>query len=397
MSENVALALGALPGLDAILAGHTHEVFPSAQITPAPGIDAARGRLNGTPAVMAGARGSHLGVIDLELTKSDGGAWQVTNAQSEARPLGQDTPASPDMTRLLSAAHAKTLSLTSVPLGHTARPLHSYLALVQPCAATRLVTRAKRMAAQKLVAGTDDAVYPILSASASFKTGGRAGPNHYTDVPPGPLCLRHAADLYSFPNVLCMLRLTGADLRDWLERAAIVFEQVTPGQTCQRLLNPDVPGHHFDMIDGLSYEIDLSQPPRYDLMGQLISDKARRIHGLTYQGAPLRDDQTFVLVTNNYRAFGGGPFRTARPEQVVHTSTRILRDIVADYIREMGAEADSLWQEEAQWHFTSMPNTTVYFDTGPGLRSYPEEIAALPARDMGDSPNGFARLELDLR
>jgi 2',3'-cyclic-nucleotide 2'-phosphodiesterase / 3'-nucleotidase len=32
----------------------------------------------------------------------------------------------------------------------------------------------------------------------------------------------------------------------------------------QVLMNPDFPSYNFDVIDGVSYQIDLSQPPKYD-------------------------------------------------------------------------------------------------------------------------------------
>ncbi len=211
------------------------------------------------------------------------------------------------------------------------------------------------------------------------------------------MCLRHAADLYSFPNLLCALRLTGADIRDWLERSAIAFRQIIPGQSDQMLLEHHIPGHHFDCINGLTYQIDLLAPPRYDLSGTVINETATRIRNVCYQGRPLDDEQLFILATNNYRAFGGGPFPAARPDQVVLTSSRMLRDKVADHIRnleEMPGATDEMYPPI--WRFCTMPGTEVLFDTGPGLRAYPDEISAIGARDMGDTKAGFMRLSLPL-
>jgi 2',3'-cyclic-nucleotide 2'-phosphodiesterase / 3'-nucleotidase len=61
---------------------------------------------------------------------------------------------------------------------------------------------------------------PLLSAAAPFKSGGRGGPGHYTDIPAGPLAIRNLGDIYVFPNTVKAVRVTGAQLRAWLERLA---------------------------------------------------------------------------------------------------------------------------------------------------------------------------------
>ncbi|MDA4744893.1 2',3'-cyclic-nucleotide 2'-phosphodiesterase, partial [Enterobacter hormaechei] len=50
------------------------------------GADIEQGTLNGIPAVMPGQWGDHLGVVDLQLN-NDGGAWKVTGAKAQARPI----------------------------------------------------------------------------------------------------------------------------------------------------------------------------------------------------------------------------------------------------------------------------------------------------------------------
>lgn len=394
MMENAALPLGAVPGIDALIAGHTHQVFPSAQFRDYPGADPDTGRLHGTPAVMAGAHGSHLGVVDLDLRRSPEGRWRVGGASARALALDPSGPVPRHLRKALRPAHDRTLKLIRQPIGKTTRALHSYLALVSPCAATAVVTRAQAEAARTLLRGSMDEGLPVLSASAPFKTGGRGGPAHFTDVPPGTLRLHHAADLYPFPNVPHLIRITGRDLHDWLERAAILFHRIVPGKGGQALIDPAIPGHTFDMIDGLSYEIDLGQPPRHDISGRVINPSSRRIRKLRHQGREITEDQEFVLATNNYRVSGSGPFAAIRPEQVIHADTRQLREVVADYIR-VGHDP-SEGPPQGPWRFCPMPGTEVVFDTGAGLRRYPEEIMRIGALDLGDTQEGFARLAMPL-
>lgn len=396
--ENAALPLALVPGINAILAGHTHQVFPSSGDTPdhmdGRGIDNHAGTLHGIPTVMAGFRGSHLGVLDLDLQQIDG-QWQVLGHSCEARPVEAAplTPPDRELINAIAPAHDRTIKLADRPIGLTKAPLHSYLALIRNDPATQLVTHAQRAELEQNLQGTHHAGLPILSASAPFKTGSRAGPGYYTDIPAGALHLRNAADLYVFPNTLCGLRLTGAEIHDWLERAMICFNQITPGVQDQPLCNRDVPGHDFDVISGLTYEIDLAQPARYDLSGQMINPDSFRIRNLRHRGQPVRDVDEFILATNSYRAFGAGPFVKWPEDKFVYTGHLPIYDIIARYIQKSG---ETRHIARPIWRFAAMPGTRVIYQTGPGIRAYPDEITALGAVDLGDSECGFAHLRIAL-
>lgn len=394
MMENAAAHLGTIPEIDVILAGHAHQVFPPDQYSGLLCAEAPPGMLHQTPMVMAGAHGSHLGVVDLDLVRSGTGRWQVRDARSSALRVDAAGPVDATLGKVLRPAHQRTLALIRRPIGHARHPLHSYLALATPCAATALVTRAQAHAVRRLLRGTVDEGLPIISASAPFKTGGRGGPQHFTDVPPGPLRVHHAADLYPFPNMLSAVRLTGAELADWLERAAILFNRIIPGKAGQFLINPLIPGHNFDMIDGLTYQIDLNHPPRYDLSGRLIHPDAHRITSLHHAGQEVQADQVFVLATNNYRVSGGGPFVAVDSDRMIHSGHTPLRTIVAEHIEDAGA--DFKLPDPAQWRFCPMSGTEVLFDTGPGVRTYPEALLRAKARDLGNTPDGFVRLAISL-
>jgi 2',3'-cyclic-nucleotide 2'-phosphodiesterase/3'-nucleotidase len=86
MAENSVYYLSQVPGVDAIMFGHAHAVFPGKDFANIKGADIAKGTLNGVPAVMPGMWGDHLGVVDLVLN-NDSGKWQVTQSKAEARPI----------------------------------------------------------------------------------------------------------------------------------------------------------------------------------------------------------------------------------------------------------------------------------------------------------------------
>ncbi|MBZ8117365.1 bifunctional 2',3'-cyclic-nucleotide 2'-phosphodiesterase/3'-nucleotidase [Roseovarius sp. LXJ103] len=406
--ENAALPLAAIPGVTAILTGHSHSVFPHTggdcdppQPTGA-AINHAAGTLSGTPAVMAGSRGSHLGIVDLTLERR-AGMWHVSAHRSEARPVQEaacsvPTPPDAQMLRAVAPAHRLTRQLISAPIGKTPTPLHSYLALVRPNPAVRLINRIQHEVAARALHGTADADLPLLSATPPFKTGGRSGPQNYFDIPAGPIALRHAADLYPFPNTLCALRVTGAELHDWLERSVICFAQITPGAQDAVLHDPDIPGHDFDVIDGLTYAIDLTQPARYDRFGDLRSADHNRIQNLRYKGRPLAPDARFILATNSYRAFGGGAFPKPKCGTVAYQGSTLMRDEIVSYLRNCNDLAPLLEDtgDLPTWRFIPQPGTSVLHCTGPGLRAYRDDIASVDGQDLGLSPAGFLRLRIPL-
>ena len=391
MMENAARALARLPGIDVVLAGHCHRLFPGPDHAGTPGADIARATLHGTPCLNAGFGGSHLGQLDLGLARHDG-AWRIKGHRAALIPAA-DAPPRRDITRALAHAHAHTIRLTDRVIGATTAPLHSYLALLRNDPATQLVNDAQRAVLAEALRDTPHADLPVLSASAPFKTGGRGGADHYTDIPAGPLRLRNIADLYGFPNTLCGLIVTGAELRDWLERAAICFNRITAGTAPQPLLDPRVPGHDFDVIDGLSYSIDLSEPARYDLHGRLIAPMARRIGDLEHAGQPVQDDDRFAIATNSYRAWGGGPFAALAARGRVYHSGRPIRDLIVDHVARRGTLVP---MARDTWRLAPLPRATVEIETGPGLRAHAQEIAALGAVDAGLTERSFLRLRLSL-
>ncbi|MEM9912423.1 MAG: bifunctional 2',3'-cyclic-nucleotide 2'-phosphodiesterase/3'-nucleotidase [Pseudomonadota bacterium] len=399
--ENAAAALSRVEGIDAIIAGHTHEVFPDPQLTDRrdlgeTDIDHARGTLGGVPAVMAGYRGSHLGVLDLHLHKTTGG-WHVGAHKAQARPVhpsgARAAPAVPSLIRLAEPAHLAALDRNAVTLGHSDQPMHSYLAQIRACPALVPVLAAQREALSNFLSQHAGAPLPVLSATPPFRTGGHAGPRAYTDIPAGPLEMRHLDDLYPFPNTLIGLKLSGADILDWLERAASCFCQLTPRLRCQTLWDSAFAGHAFDTVSGVTYKIDLTRPARYDAEGQLRDAEACRITDLRLEGETLAHDRPVILATNSFRAFGGGPYQSTDTDRVIYSGAHQIKDLLADYLRKSNESPIGL---VPSWSFLPVDGASVLLETGPGLRGYPDDMRRLGATDLGDTEDGFMRLDIPL-
>jgi 2',3'-cyclic-nucleotide 2'-phosphodiesterase/3'-nucleotidase len=331
-AENAGLSLAEVGGVDAIFVGHQHLSLPGPDFAGISGVDAQTGRLAGVPAVMAGFWGEQIGVIDLDLEPRDGG-WRVAGARVALRRVTPKTQADPVTTTATAAAHAATLAYVRAPVGELAEPLASWFALIGDDASVRIVHDAQLWYARRMLGD----VGQLLSASAPFKCGGRAGPDYYTRVPAGPLALRHIADLYVYPNSLRVVRASGAILREWLERAASGFARLDPEETAaQPLLNAHFAPYDFDSLAGVGYRLDLTKPARYDDQGRVLAPAARRVADLSFAGRPLDEAQDFLVVTNSYRANGGGHFPGCDGGSVVYEAPDSNFDVLLQYVRAHG-------------------------------------------------------------
>ena len=387
--ENASYYLAGVPGIDVIFTGHSHRVFPGEDYAGIEGVDAERGTLSGVPAVMPGFWGSELGVIDLVL-RQQGGKWVVADFSCATQAIAEreDTVVTPlvgDDARVdaaIAPEHEKTLAWIRQPIGRLNRPVNSYFALIGTDTSLALVNAAQLWYAAPLLPPG----LPVLSAAAPFKEGYQS-PENYVDLSAGTIAIRDVADLYMYPNTVAALRVDGDTLREWLERSAEVFNRIDPDEPApQALLNRHVPSYVFDVIAGVTYQIDLTQPARYGAHGRKRED-AHRIVNLRYQGVPVRGDQEFIVVTNNYRADSGGIVRD--PAAVVLRAPDQTRDVLVRYImamREVEVEAPPVWSFAP----IGVP-VVVTFESSPAAARYllqKKNIASLG--DAGDGYAGFA-------
>lgn len=399
--ENAAIPLAGIDGIDVILTGHSHAVFPGPDYADHPGVDATAGTINGKPAVMAGFWGSHMGLVDLLLQRT-GDGWQVVGHDVEARPI-YDRDAENAVVPLVESVaaieeataedHQQTLDYVRRAVGQTSAPLYSYFAMVADDPSVQIVSNAQSWYIEQMLAGTEHEGLPILSAAAPFKAGGRGGPDYFTDVPAGDIAIRNVADLYLYPNTIRAVRITGQQVKDWLERSAGAFNQIQPGEADQPLLNPDFRSYNFDVIDGVTYRIDLTQPSRFAPDGTLADADANRIVDLEHDGRPIDMDAEFIVATNNYRATGGGSFPGADGSTIIFEGPDTNRDVIVRYIVDQGTIDPAA---DGNWSFAPADGATVLFDTGPGAADYADQVTALTLEPAGDGADGFVQYRITL-
>lgn len=371
MDENFAYYLAKVPGVDAVVTGHSHRVFPGKDYESLPGADLSRGTIDGKPYVMAGSFGSHLGVIDLTLEDSSG-KWAVKDGHAEARPVAEKgkarLPADPKITEALKDWTEATLAYIRAPIGEAKGPFNTYLALLGDTAALRLVAEAQLGYAQKLVKGTPYEGLPLLSAVAPFRVGGRPGPDYYTDVKAGPIAIKDAADLYIYPNMLAIVKLNGAEVREYLEKAARLFNQIDPAKAGPQPLIGNMPAYNFDILFGLTYTIDVTKPARYGREPSIENPNAWRVGDIRIGGAPLDETKDYLVITNNYRANGGGEFPRMDGSAVALIAPETNREILIDYVR---AKGEIVPDNTPVWSFAPVPDgpngpPDIRIEIGPG-------------------------------
>ncbi len=348
-AENATYALTYVDGIDAIMFGHSHSIFPDARYADLPNTDVEKGLLNGVPAVMPGRWGDNMGLVDFKLQRKDG-KWTVLSARTEARPIydgANKTPlveADKDIHDTVELEHQGTIAFVEQPIGVAAADMFSFLTLVQDDPTVQIVSDAQ---IANVKAKLPEALksLPVLSAAAPFKAGGRhsttSDADQYVMVDKGPLTFKNAADLYLYPNTMVAVKVNGAELKDWLECSANQFNQIDPASTePQELVNYNHPTYNFDVIDGVSYKIDVTQPSKYDRDCALVNADASRIvdlaftdsEGTVYTGENLAAKE-FIVASNNYRAFGG-KFAGTGSEHVVLELPDTNREALAAYITE---------------------------------------------------------------
>ena len=366
--ENGNLYLAQVPGIDVLMMGHMHQVFPNANSSVAAfgiaGVDKAKGTVSGVPAVMANFWGKNLGVVNLTL-KYGANGWAVdTTATTTATISTQNADktyvaADATIAPLVQTEHQGTIAYVKTPIGTADYRLSTYFADVGDTTAIQVVNQAQAAYVKAYVAANlpQYQSLPVLSVSAPFKSG-FAGGTDYTDVNSTDLAIYNAADLYLYANTIQAVLVTGADIKAWLETAAGRFNKIDPTSTSAQRLVSSFPGYNFDVMDGdgsVKYEIDVTQAP------------GSRIKNLTVNGTAIDAAAQFIVATNNYRASGGGSFPGLNGSKTIYASPDANRDVLIAYIKKAATLSKVTNGSDRSWRFTRVTTAgPVQFTSAPG-------------------------------
>ncbi len=397
--ENAGWYLAQVPGIDAILLGHSHDIFPNpndpkSHYAHIPDVDNTIGSIHGVPAVMGDYFGKGIGVIDLALVYRDA-HWQVDRSatKSEVRLVKATNDATavasdPHIGELVSTEHHATIDYVKTPIGTSDFEMSTYFVAAGDTSALQIVNMAQRDYVEKYIKSNlpQYSGIPVLSAASPFKAG-FGGARDYTDVPAGPLAINNAADLYLYPNTITAVKIDGAGVKAWLEKSAEWFNKIDPSKKeAQDLINRRVPTYNFDVMQGgLTYTIDITQSE-----GQRISD-------LKLDGKRVRDDQPFIVVTNNYRASGGGRFPNLTGNNIVISAPDANRDALIDLIRTTKQITRKQFGEDRNWHFAKTKTSgPITFSSTADKLDLAHQTGLSNVSFVKDNGDGTATYAIDL-
>ncbi len=175
-----------------------------------------------------------------------------------------------------------------------------------------------------------------ISAAALFSNS--------SNLTPGDFKKKDVANIYKYTNTLIALKVTGKQLKQYMEWSAAYYNQAKPGDVTVSF-NPDIRGYNYDVFAGVNYDIDIAAP------------SGKRIENLTFKGKPVTDDMTFTLAVNNYR------YGNMVKDKIFNESDKIydsyeqmgdkgrLRDLIVDYVQKMGTVAPKL---DNNWKLTGV-------------------------------------------
>ena len=318
--ENAAsLVAEQVPDVDAILVGHAHKDIAARYVT-----NAKTGReVLLTEPLYWGMRVAVMD-LDLELVR---GRWQVTTSTGQL--LNSNTVSGdPAVLAAVQEQHDTVVAYVNSPIGTSTTALSADRAVVEDVPIIDFVQYVQADAVKAGLTGADAAL-PVLSIAAPFNRG--------ASFPAGEVTVRDVAGLYIYDNTLLGVKITGAQVKDYLEYSARYFQQVSGTgpftvEQVTRAVTPTAPNgtpdYNFDSVAGLdaplTYSIDISQP-----VGSRILD-------LAYDGVPVAPGQEFAMAVNNYRQSGGGGFPHVSTAPVVYNRQNEIRQLIIDWVTANG-------------------------------------------------------------
>ncbi|MCP2250187.1 bifunctional metallophosphatase/5'-nucleotidase [Lentzea aerocolonigenes] len=304
--ENCAeLVAETVPGVDAVLVGHAHVEIPQRFVT---------NKVTGRPVLLTEPLfwGKRLSLMEFDLRYDQ--RWELVASRSEVL-SSASVEEDPRIVRLLRHDHAKVVDYVNARIGTCAGAMSASRSRFEDTPALRFINHVQALEIAKSTS------LPVVSLCAPF--------NRAAAIPAGEVSIRDVAGLYIFDNTLVGVRLTGAQLRDFLEESARYFRQVSgPGPFSAAEVSADVPDYNFDIAYGLTapltYSIDIAQPV------------GSRITGLKFGGEPVGDSFEFAVAVNNYRQAGGGDFPHIASAPVLHNQQQEIRQLLIDWVKAAG-------------------------------------------------------------
>jgi 2',3'-cyclic-nucleotide 2'-phosphodiesterase (5'-nucleotidase family) len=287
-SDNVAARVAReVPGVDVVVYGHSHKEMADTSI-------------NGVLLVQAKNWVQSVAVAHLQLVR-DGARWRATSKHgSLVRTAGHAE--APAVLAATDSAHRAAVAWVATPIGRTDVAWRADSARVVDTPLQDFVLEVMRRAA-----------HADLAAGAAFSLD--------ASIDSGTITSARMQALYPYDNTVRAIRISGQQLRQYLEHSARYFATDSTGApTVDRM----VPGYNFDIVAGADYVLDVSRP-----VGQ-------RVTKLEVNGRAVVPTDSFTLALTNYRQTGGGDYGMIAAAPVVYDQKQDLRQLLTDEVRHAG-------------------------------------------------------------
>jgi 2',3'-cyclic-nucleotide 2'-phosphodiesterase/3'-nucleotidase len=318
-TENAsALLAQEVPGIDAVLVGHSHRDIPQMYVTNE---QTGKQVLLAEPALW----GERVSDMELTLTKNHG-QWSVTGSSSTNINTNA-YPEDPNILQLLKPEHDTVVQWVNTPIGNSVQAMDSSESRYKDTPIIDLINQVQTDAVTTALAGTAESSLPVVSIAAPF--------SRTASFPAGPVSIRDVAGLYIYDNTLLAVKMTGAELKDYLEYSARYFNRLAPGDpvnvdTLTNAVTADaptgIPDYNDDELSGISYDINISQPAGSRIENLRLPDDT-----------PVQPDQEFVVAVNNYRESGGGGFPHIKDAPVLMDQQQDIRQLIIDWVTAKGS------------------------------------------------------------
>jgi 2',3'-cyclic-nucleotide 2'-phosphodiesterase (5'-nucleotidase family) len=287
-SENVTARIAReVPGIDLIVYGHSHKEMRELRI----GETLLTQPKNWATSVSI----AHLRVV------RNGSGWRVAESRADIVPVAGHAE-QPQVLSATEANHRRTVAFVNTSIGTTPVAWHADSARIKDTPLIDFILETERKAA-----GADLASTPAYSLDASLAAG--------------QITVAELSRLYPYENTLKAVRISGRQLRDYLEFSSRYYKSVdTTTSPATLVIDRTIPGFNYDIVAGADYTIDLTRP------------NGSRVTSLSVKGRLVADTDSFTLALNNYRQSGGGGYVMLRGAPVVYDRQQDLRQLLIDEV-----------------------------------------------------------------
>ena len=289
-------------GIDVIVGGHSHTLIetPIEVTTPNGGK---------TIIVQDGARAAYLGELTLYIGKKG-----IDHYNWKLHLLDSSVPSDPFTEKLVDYFESKMPPPEKV--GETLVDLD----------ARKGTVRTKEAAIGNLF--TDAMNEAVGTTVAVTNGGGIRGDKVY---PKGDITTATLTEMHPFGNSIVIVKLTGAQLKEVLERGAASLRSENDPRDPKT-----IDTGAFLQVSGITEVIDVDKTPQQlDETNSKIVVPGERVVSVTINGEPLDMNKTYTVAVNDYIAHGGDGYVTlgSLPDSAKNFTYVYLTDALYKYIK----------------------------------------------------------------